>query len=536
MSNKSATFDYMNMIRGYVTADSYVPATLLVDEVKKECDKRQMADESEERLYETMLSVADRLGIGNPFNDKAQFAGAYKAYNELSENLDWEMMMAESMRGFRYLAASSALLAEYRKRFAINSGTVLVAESEKFIPNLKQLVNDHPGCSFTLTVEQRESYLVLSRIFAGYNNVQILNISIYKYGFIDCRYDIIFSVPNFGVRSLAEGNNFMSRDQDAVALENLLLHTVSGGELIITMPARITFAQGKTGELRRFVQQSYRVKEISELPEGTFEGTGIKTYLIDIANAQPGDDDVIIRRYTAPKRKNRRDMVSELIVEEETFVMPVELDELGDWNVNKIFSQQDEEWQKFLTSSVRRVAMGDVAEIFRGKSITKKDLTGAIGVVNISNIGDYDIDYENMDHLDEEERKVTNYLLKGGDVLIPARGTAIRTAVFHEQKYPCIASSNVIIIRPDPKLLDCTYLKIFLDSPLGKKLVSGTQQGMTVISISYKDLTGLEIPVPPLEAQKKTVDEYIEELKTYQTTIATAEQRWKDVLSRLQSF
>jgi len=536
MSNKSATFDYMNMLRGYVTADSYVPATLLVAEVKKECDNRQMAGKSEERLYETMLSVADRLSIGNPFNDKAQFAGAYKAYNELSEDLDWEMMMAESMRGSRYLAASSALLAEYRKRFTINSGTVLVAESEKFIPNLKQLVDDHPGCSFTLTVEQRESYLVLRRIFAGYNNIQILNISIYKYGFVDCRYDLIFSVPNFGVRSLAEDNNFMSRDQDAVALENLLLHTVSGGELIITMPARITFAQGKAGELRRFVQQSYRVKEISELPEGTFEGTGIKTYLIDVANAQPGDDDVIIRRYTAPKRKSRRDMVSELIVEEETFVMPVELDELGDWNVNKIFSQQDEEWQKFQTSSVRRVAMGDVAEIFRGKSVTKKDLTGAIGVVNISNIGDYDIDYENIDHLEEEERKVTNYLLKEGDVLIPARGTAIRTAVFHEQKYPCIASSNVITIRPDPKLLDCTYLKIFLDSPLGKKLVSGTQQGMTIISISYKDLTGLEIPVPPLEAQKKTVDEYIEELKTYQTTIAAAEQRWKDVLSRLQSF
>lgn len=87
----------------------------------------------------------------------------------------------------------------------------------------------------------------------------------------------------------------------------------------------------------------------------------------------PGDDDVIIRRYTAPKRKNRRDMVSELTVEEETFVMPVELDELGDWNVNKIFSQQDEEWQKFQTSSVRRVYIGDVAEIFRGKSVTKKD-------------------------------------------------------------------------------------------------------------------------------------------------------------------
>lgn len=104
------------------------------------------------------------------------------------------------------------------------------------------------GCSFTLTVEQRESYLVLRRIFAGYNNVRCSISASINTEFVDCRYDLIFSVPNFGVRSLAEDDNFMSRDQDAVALENLLLHTVSGGELIITMPARITFAQGKTGE------------------------------------------------------------------------------------------------------------------------------------------------------------------------------------------------------------------------------------------------------------------------------------------------
>jgi type I restriction enzyme M protein len=536
MNNESATFDFINMFRGCIIADSYVSAALLVAETKEEFDSRQMADMSEERLYETMLSVADRLCIGNPFSDKTYFIRTYRAYGELSDGLDWEAIMAESMRNNRYLTVSSALYSEYHKHFEIDTGAVLIAECEKFVPNLKRLVDVHPGCSFTLTVEHDNNVRVLNRIFFGYKNVEIVNSSIYKYGFTNNRYDLILSVPNFGMRNLADDDNFMSRDQDAAALENLLLHTNSGGELIITMPARITYAQGKNGELRRFVQQSYRVKEIAELPEGTFEGTGIKTYLIDIVNAQPGDDDVIIRRYVAPKRKNRRDVAKELIIENETFVVSTELDELGDWNINKIFSQQDEEWLKFQQSSVRRVAMGGVAEVFRGKSVTKKDMTGAIGVVNISNIGEYDIDYDRLDHLNEEERKVTSYLLKDGDVLIPARGTAIRTAVFHEQKYPCIASANVIVIRPDRKTLDSTYLKVFLDSPLGKKLVSGTQQGISIINISYKDLTGLEIPIPSMDEQKKTTAEYTEELKKYQDTIKNAEMRWKDVLCRLQSF
>ena len=157
-------------------------------------------------------------------------------------------------------------------------------------------------------------------------------------------------------------------------------------------------------------------------------------------------------------------------------------------------------------------------------------------MVNISNIGEYEIDYEHLDHFEEEERKVSNYLLQEGDVLLPARGTAIRTAVFHDQKYPCIASSNVIVIRPDAKKLDSTYLKIFLDSPIGNKLIGGAQQGMIVMNISYKDLNILEIPIPVLEAQKQTAKEYTEELKKYKDTIAAAEKRWSEVLDKLQNF
>jgi restriction endonuclease S subunit len=213
-----------------------------------------------------------------------------------------------------------------------------------------------------------------------------------------------------------------------------------------------------------------------------------------------------------------------------------ELEEFGDWNINKIFAQQDEEWLKFQEASVRRIALGDVAEIFRGKSVSRKDPTGIIGVVNISNIGEYEIDYDNLDHLDEEERKVMNYLLKDGDVLVPARGTAIRTAIFHKQSYPCIASSNVIVIRPKPNMLNSVYLKIFLDSPLGKKLISGIQQGIAIINISYKDLKSLEIPLPSLEEQQKKADEYIKEFKLYKDAIATAEKRWNEALNKLREL
>ena len=120
--------------------------------------------------------------------------------------------------------------------------------------------------------------------------------------------------------------------------------------------------------------------------------------------------------------------------------------------------------------------------------------------------------------------------------MIPARGTAIRTAIFQEQSYPCIASSNVIVIRPEPKILNSTYLKLFIDSPLGEKMISGMQQGIAIINISYKDLKALEIPVPSLEEQQKKSDEYTKELKIYKDTIAAAEKRWSEVVDKLREF
>ena len=154
--------------------------------------------------------------------------------------------------------------------------------------------------------------------------------------------------------------------------------------------------------------------------------------------------------------------------------------------------------------------------------------------LNISNILEYDVDYNNLEHLDEQERRVTNYILKTDDLLLPARGTAIRTAVFNEQTYPCIASSNLIIIRPKQNMLSGTYLKLFLDSAIGKKLIKSTQQGTAVMNISYRDLENIEIPYLPFGKQKEIAQKYTEALAQYKETISSAEEKWQDTIKELE--
>lgn len=452
------------------------------------------------------------------------------------EKMDWEGAIAQVASSSRMPLLPEALVKVYEERFSTNPGTVLIAEAEKFVPNLQSMVDENINVEFVLTTQNAVYARALESVFEDYDNVKILMADIYRYEFMSKRFDLIFSCPNFGGRMLSDDQNFMCREFDMVALENLSLHLNSGGRLVITLPGRITFASGKINDLRQFIQTNYTIKEIAELPEGTIEYCGIKVYLLDIENDRPNEDDIVVRRYTAGEKKARRAAVTSLEVADDTFVMLSELEEQGDWSIDRIFAQQDEDYLSFQNSSIRKDMIGNAAEVFRGKSVTKKDPAGNIGVVNISNIGEYEIDYAGLDHLQEEERKVSTYLLQEGDVLLPARGTAIRTAVFHEQSYPCIASSNLIVIRPDPKILDSTYLKIFLDSPIGNKIISGAQQGMTVMNISYKDLKVLEVPIPSMEKQKAVAMEYLDELTKYIETVTAANKHWAAVLDKLQKF
>ena len=525
---------YANMLRGAMNQEEYIAATVLVNEVRKQYqDIDNLPDE--EKLYVALLEVADRMGIRNPFKDKDHFYAIYKESLKLG-GVDWEGAIALEASSSRMPILPAPVVDLYKERFSIKPGEVLVAEAERFVPNLQKIVDENINSNFTLTTQSVVYAQALQNAFEEYDNVEIILADIYQYGFVNKRFDLILSCPAFGGRTLADDKTFMCRELDMVAFENLSLHLNGGGRLVITLPGRITFASGKVSDLRRFIQDSYTIKEVSELPERTIESVGIRVYFLDIENTRPGDDDIVIRRYAAPYKKSRKDAIKSLEISEDTFVMLSELEDQGDWSVDRIFAQQDEEYLRYQNSSVRKDAIGNLAQVFRGKAVNKKDPSGNIGVVNISNIGEYDIDYENLDHLKEDERRVTNYILQDGDVLLPARGTAIRTAVFREQGYPCIASSNVIVIRPDSKLMDSTYLKIFLDSPIGNKMISGAQQGMVVMNISYKDLNVLEVPVPPMIEQKETAKEYSEELKKYKETVAEAESRWNDVLAKLQNF
>lgn len=525
-------YEEINVIKGIIKTDQIIQAFLLINQVRQAIEEGNTAKTPEE-LYALLLMAADRKGVQNPFGDSGQF---YRVFSNVTGRIPWEHALMLDFKNCRYMVLPEVLIRKLAARITNEAESILIAEAEKFVPFLQWIVDEHINSDFTLTSQDARYVGALEKVFEAYDNVTIVQKSIYKYEFINQRFDVILAFPLIGGRTLAEDKMFMCREYDMVALENLSYHLDNGGEMVIILPGRITFAAGRVADLRSFVQSNYTIKELAELPDGILEYTGIKTYLLDIENTRPEDEDVIIRRYSAVECRSKRTAVTELSIQDDTFVMLSELEEQDNWSIDRIFARQDEEYLDYQNSAIRKDLLGNVAQVFRGKSVTKKAENGAIGVVNISNIGEYEIDYENLDAIDEDERKVANYILREGDVLLPGRGTSMRTSVFRIQDFPCIAHSNVIVIRPDKKKLDSVYLKVFLDSPIGNKVINGAQQGTTTMNISYKDLAAIEIPVPPMAEQKTVAEEYMKELRKYMNTVEEARKRWEGVIGKLQSF
>lgn len=521
---------YFSATRGMTNSSNMVSAAFVAKKYLEEYGYN-IPEIGIEAAYDSMLGLVDKQGVNNPYGDAETFR---RALDAAREGIDMEAVVSLEDPKMR-AAIPYVLVKEFESRITDSTKQILLPEAEKFIPHLRNVIDSHNDCHFTLTTMMDLNKAILDDMFKDYQNVDVIQTSIYQYEFTSEKFDLILCVPIFGVRDKSEDSEFISREYDLIAIENLLLHLNTDGELAIVVPARITFAGGHVKDLRDFVQSMYCLKEIAELPMGVFANSGLKTYLFTITTGRT--EDVTIKRYEAPVKKKKGIgpiEFTELIPGEETFVMVEELNEMGDWNVDRIFAMQDEQYKNYQESGVKKEKLGDVAEIFRGKAISKKDPTGNIAVVNISNMGDYKVMYDDLEHIDEEPRKVANYVLKSGDILIPARGTSVRTAIFEEQSYTCIASSNVIVIRPDENKLLSAYLKMFLDSPMGVKLLTAMQQGATIISISYKDLKEMEVPAPGLDEQRKVADEYEKELKIYHDSIKAAEERWQEVVERLQ--
>lgn len=527
-TNSKALFNVANAIRSYGFLDQSSMIDLLYRVVMT---KRALSDKDDDcdTVYRTMQDVSSTLPRFP--GDADLFYNIYNALSSLDERGIFAFINVAS--DGRDLFVPDVLTKKFSEHINSGTNTVLITECEKYGPSLLDVIESNPKVQFTLTSRQAINAELLSVVCEGVKNARLLSADIYSYGFTTEKYDLIFCVPVFGGRALVNGEDFISREPDLIAVQNLLYHLNIDGNLVMVLPAKITFGGGSTASLREYIESNYKIKEISALPAGLFTPyTSIRTYLFVFSTGRT--EDIILRQYESDKPIRKTSPCKKLVMKNEILLFSDEFADLNGWNIDMAFSEEDEDIRAFSSSPVKKLRLRDVATVFRGKAINAKSESGNVAVINISNITDTGIDYESLDQIEEEERKVSRYILEDGDVLVTARGTTVKIAVFEKQSVICIPSANINVIRPKD-VLRGAYLKLFLESPVGIKMLQSLQRGTVVVNINYKDIIELEVPVLPLEAQDALIEEYNAGLKFYKDTIAAAEEGWRAVQQEIQS-
>ena len=155
-------------------------------------------------------------------------------------------------------------------------------------------------------------------------------------------------------------------------------------------------------------------------------------------------------------------------------------------------------------NKVEIVKLGSIVEVYDGTRQTPDYKTSGIPFVSVENI---DSIYSTEKYVSEEDFE-KNYKIKPriDDVFMTRIGTVGKCAIV-TKNIPLAYYVSLALLRPNKNKIDARYLKYIIESGIGRKELNKRILFTAVpIKINKGDIDKIEIPLPPLEVQKRIVE------------------------------
>ena len=182
-----------------------------------------------------------------------------------------------------------------------------------------------------------------------------------------------------------------------------------------------------------------------------------------------------------------------------------------------------------------------VVEIFRGVQIPASvidenskvnDDDKVYKLLSVGDIQNGTVDKSKLQTIIDND-KYERYILTNNDVLVSSKSTKIKVGrVKVEEDEKIVATGSILVIRCNTSKLNPIYLKTFLDSKYGSKLLESVQTGSTIISINASALMGIKIPYMDMNKQLEIATKYIMKLQQYKK----AEERLKELEKQMNNI
>ena len=436
--------------------------------------------------------------------------------------------LVENLNDFQEftLAEIYSVLSDYSIKIKLDFSNLLRDKDDILLVGGEMLLDQIPAISsgdkkVTIWVIDTLVKELLEIDFADNKNISIKAVDIYKEDGADkTKYKNIVCICPFGLKRRFERGKYYGNDSSTIAAELLIENNLADGGILTTiMPSKVNFSQ-----MEAHFRQNYarNLIEVISLPIGTFSNTGIKTYLYKFSKEL--SDNLLISDSidTIGEKYNISDVTN--------------ID--STWDFEKPFKDVDEDVQYVLNKEHKKLS--DISDILRGKPLSKyakeTNTDEDFIYLDMRSIKEDGMDFSEAKKYTMEKDLSSEYL-QDGDLLIPNKGNTSKVVLYKNTGKNCIASANLLIIRPDNNFINSEYLLVYLRSTIGQKLIKGLQRGAAMPFINHEDLKGLAVIVPNLPKQdnfiksyKSKMEKYKQQLEEVQQNITQLEQDVNDII------
>lgn len=179
--------------------------------------------------------------------------------------------------------------------------------------------------------------------------------------------------------------------------------------------------------------------------------------------------------------------------------------------------------------------ISEVADIRFGL-YTQPELSGNIAYLQVRQFNENGCQIAEVDEFITVDGKTQAHVLQQGDVLFVGKGNRLFSWCYKQMDTPAVASSIFFVLRPDTSIVYPDYLSAILNAPQTKAAFQQIGSGTNIFSIRKSELGAFEIPIPPMQQQKRIAAVALlhqREIDLYQQLITQKQNLYTTVISNL---
>jgi type I restriction-modification system DNA methylase subunit len=345
------------------------------------------------------------------------------------------------------------------------------------------------------------------------NNKDVYNFSLQQ----EEKYDYVLMDPPLSLTKSLELDRVLkygvpSRHSADWANIQLGLYVCKNNGRVMATTALGSLSRSSDLKIRKEIIEANLVEAVIVLPSNLYVNTAIPVAIL-VFNKQAREKEEIafidLTEYVNRKNRKQNTVTEEGLeiayrcitkgIEYEGVSSMVSLGEVRDrdYNLNSTYYIKQREIDSNLGKSIE---LSDVAKVMTGVNVSKAHFeelheNATHYYLNVKDIAVNSIAYHEETKIRARKTEWRNkYEIQAGDVILTTKGTTLRATIVPDKFNRSFISSNLTIIRVNPKRYDPYVLWKFLLSELGQTILESITTGSTISMINAKVLRGIQIP------------------------------------------